>query len=75
MKARKLEIADTYLSLMHEHLKDVTEGRARVMPLSKISEKMHINERHLSNVVKEGTGKSQAVNLPKSQFQPIYNSV
>lgn len=50
---------------MHEHLKDVKEGRTRVMQLKDISEKMHINERHLSNVVKEVTGKS-----PCHLFEP-----
>lgn len=58
MKDRKEEITDTYFRLMHEHLEDVKAGRSKVLGLKDISERMHIQVRHLSNTVKAVTGKS-----------------
>lgn len=58
MKSRKAEITDIYFRLMHEHLEDVKAGRSKVLGLKDISEKMHIQARHLSNTVKAVTGKS-----------------
>jgi AraC-like DNA-binding protein len=58
MKNRKEEITTIYFRLMHEHLEDVKAGRSKVLGLKDISERMHIQARHLSNTVKAVTGKS-----------------
>jgi len=58
MTERKKEITETYLNLMRKHLDDVRLGRSEVIGLKEISEEMHIHARHLSNVVKNVTGKS-----------------
>lgn len=55
---RKEAIVALYFELMHEHLADVKAGRSKVLGLKDISDKMHIQARHLSNTVKNVTGKS-----------------
>lgn len=58
MTNSKQKTTETYFKLMHQHLKEVKEGKSKVHGLKYISEKMYIHPRHLSNTIKCVTGKS-----------------
>ncbi len=58
MTNRRQKITDIYFKLMYQHLQEVKEGKSKVLGLKYISEKMHIQARHLSNTIKAVTGKS-----------------
>lgn len=58
MISRNEEIFQTYLTLIDEHLKDIVEGRTDTMfELRDLARRLFIHPTHLSNVIKEHTGK------------------
>lgn len=58
MISRNEEIFQRYLHIIDEHLKDIIGGRADTMyELRDIARVMFIHPGHLSNVIKEHTGK------------------
>lgn len=59
ISARQYEITGTFLAEIDKHLSDLVSGKVTEMfEISEIAEIMHIHPRHLSNTVKQTTGKS-----------------
>jgi len=56
---RQKEIAKQYLKILDQHVQDVKEGKAeRTMEIREFAAALHIHPVHLSNTIKEVTGKS-----------------
>lgn len=57
--SRQEEITSKYLKALDNHLNDVVEGRTdRMKEINEIAEQLHIHPTHLSNTVRQFTGKS-----------------
>lgn len=57
--SRREEITSEYLKALDNHLADIVEGRTSEMKeVNEIAELLHIHPTHLSNTVKQATGKS-----------------
>ncbi len=56
---RAQQITDDFMKLFREHLSELFAGKAEFrMSTSRYAEKLFINKRHLTNTLKETTGKS-----------------
>ena len=56
---RQKEIFKQYLLKLDEHLQDIKQGKAeRVLEIRELAALLHVHPVHLSNTVKEVTGKS-----------------
>jgi AraC family transcriptional regulator of adaptative response / methylphosphotriester-DNA alkyltransferase methyltransferase len=59
MKKRPIEITNKFLQIIEENLKDLISGKTdEYLDIFKIADHIHINATHLSNTIKETTGKS-----------------
>jgi AraC family transcriptional regulator of adaptative response / methylphosphotriester-DNA alkyltransferase methyltransferase len=59
LKSRQEEITLAYLSALDSHLADIVEGRATEMKeVNEIAELLYIHPTHLSNTIKQATGRS-----------------
>jgi len=56
---RQEEITKRYLEALDNHLADLVEGRTNdIKEINEIAELLHIHPTHLSNTIKQATGKS-----------------
>jgi YesN/AraC family two-component response regulator len=56
---RQHELVNHYLRLLDEHLREVKEGKAdRTLEIRDFAAKLHVHPVHLSNTIKEVTGRS-----------------
>ena len=59
ISSRKLEIARDYITVLDQHIRELKEGRVdRALEIRDFAAKLHIHAVHLSNTVREATGKS-----------------
>ena len=56
---RQQELVNHYLRLLDEHLQELKEGKAdRTLEIRDFAAKLHVHPVHLSNTIKEVTGRS-----------------
>jgi AraC-like DNA-binding protein len=59
MQKRPKEITNLFIHILDENLKDLISGKTdEYLDIFKIADRIHINATHLSNTIKETTGKS-----------------
>lgn len=56
---RKREIAKQYIAALDDHIRELKEGKVfRAMEIRDLAQILHVHPVHLSNTIKEVTGKS-----------------
>jgi AraC family transcriptional regulator of adaptative response / methylphosphotriester-DNA alkyltransferase methyltransferase len=59
LSRRKRELATQYIAQLDAHIKDLKEGKAeRAFEIRDLAQLLHVHPVHLSNTIKEVTGKS-----------------